>query len=92
MQMNKIYLLILLVILGVIGFFGYRYIQMNDSLKKAPTQNQRVEETEAKKEINIEESVMEKQEEGIKTSDNEIDKELDNLDRELDLELEEIAE
>lgn len=87
MVSNKLYILIALIVLGVAGYFGYMYVVKKEANVINPTINQKTEMKEVQ-EKKLEETKVE----DVKTSDTEIDKELDNLDKELDLELEETIE
>jgi len=86
-------IIVTLILLGVAGFFGYRYIQSVNSgkenrMERASEEN-RVSEN-SQKNIDSDEvtnEVTNVQE--VSTSDDEIDKELENLEQSLDLQLDE---
>jgi len=88
--MNKkiIIVLIGLLVLGIFGFFGYKYINKTEqdynemNLNTKPGDESMEEVPASKPESKMIETV--------KTNDDEIDKELENMDQELDLELEEL--
>lgn len=91
---NKIVIAVISAILiAVLGFFGYRYL--NQTEKLSPTRTQNLPQNESNKEEEMElksEEVKVDKTANTKTEDKEIDQELNNLEKELDSTLEEVTQ